>query len=103
MARNATMIAPMAGKRGPRGSTYELDGGKLRAAREAARLTATEFAARCGITKHYVRYLETSQRRPGLALVSRIEEVLGIEAEEFGIKGLPPRRRPPAPPDRSAA
>lgn len=70
---------------------FQWDGAKLRQLRHARRLTLAELARQLGISDAHLRHIETGHRRPSLTLIGKLEDFLGVTAEELGAAGLPPR------------
>ncbi len=50
-----------------------------------------DLAVLLGVSDGHLRHLETGIRRPSLALVGRMEAILGLTAADLGATGLPPR------------
>lgn len=61
----------------------------LRHKREILRLTQRELARQLGVKSSHVTYLESDRRRPSLALLSRIADVLGLEKEPLFLLAHP--------------
>lgn len=72
---------------------FQWDGTKLRQARRAGRLTLAELARQLGISDGHLRHIEIGYRRPSLTLIGKLEDVLGVTADQLGAVGLPPRQR----------
>lgn len=72
---------------------YQFDGDKLRALLDARRMSITyvELAQRVGISLGYLYMILNGDRRPSVRIIGRMEEVLGVPAEQLGATGLPPR------------
>jgi DNA-binding XRE family transcriptional regulator len=58
-------------------------GQKIRAAREARKLTQAELATRAKIAQAYLSYLEQDQREPTLTVAARIARELEIPLDEL--------------------
>jgi transcriptional regulator with XRE-family HTH domain len=61
----------------------------LKKQREALSLTQRELASKLNVKPSHVAYLEKDQRRPSLALLSRIADVLGLEKEPIFLLAHP--------------
>jgi transcriptional regulator with XRE-family HTH domain len=61
----------------------------LRSQRANMKLTQRVLAQRLNVKPSHVAYLETDQRRPSLALLSRIADVLGLEKEPLFLLAHP--------------
>jgi len=78
----------------------------LKSQREILGLTQRELALKLEVKPSHVAYLEKDRRRPSLALVSRIANVLGLEKEPLFLLAHPEAstllsdRREPAGPNR---
>jgi transcriptional regulator with XRE-family HTH domain len=79
----------------------------LKGQREILGLTQRELALKLEVKPSHVAYLEKDRRRPSLALVSRIANVLGLEKEPLFLLAHPEAsslltgRRDPAAPNRT--
>lgn len=75
----------------------------LKSQRAILGLTQRELARKLDVKPSHVAYLETDRRRPSLALLSRIADVLGLEKEPLFLLAHPEAssllsaRREPAP------
>lgn len=75
----------------------------LKKRREELGITQRELARRLNVKPSHVAYLENDRRRPSLALLSRIAEVMGLEKEPLFLLAHPEarsllgERREPAP------
>lgn len=67
-----------------------IDGERLRAAREAERMSVSILAALVDVEPGHLRLLERGQRLPSIELVGRLEEALAVTAAELGAS-LPER------------
>lgn len=77
----------------------------LKKRREELAITQRELARRLNVKPSHVAYLETDRRRPSLALLSRIADVMGLEKEPLFLLAHPEAsslinnaHREPAPP-----
>lgn len=61
----------------------------LRKKREILGLTQRELARQLGVKSSHVTYLESDRRRPSLALLARIADVLGLEKEPLFLLAHP--------------
>lgn len=61
----------------------------LKERRARLRLTQRELARQLGVKPSHVAYLETNRRRPSLALVSRIADVLGLPKDSLFVLAHP--------------
>lgn len=61
----------------------------LRHKREILGLTQRALARQLGVKSSHVTYLESDRRRPSLALLSRIADVLGLEKEPLFLLAHP--------------
>ena len=61
----------------------------LKNRRTLLRLTQRELALKLGVKPSHVAYLETNRRRPSLALLSRIADVLGLSKESLFVLAHP--------------
>jgi len=55
-------------------------------------LTQRDLATKVNVKPSYVAYLETDRRRPSLALLGRIAEVMGLEKESLFLLAHPEAR-----------
>jgi transcriptional regulator with XRE-family HTH domain len=75
----------------------------LKQRREMLGLTQRELALKLNVKPSHVAYLENDRRRPSLALVSRLADVMGLEKEPLFLLAHPEAgvlldgRREPAP------
>src|SRR6266436_782510 len=75
----------------------------LKQRRELLGLTQRELALKLNVKPSHVAYLENDRRRPSLALVSRLADVMGLEKEPLFLLAHPEAgvllggRRAPAP------
>ena len=75
----------------------------LKQRREVLGLTQRELALKLNVKPSHVAYLENDRRRPSLALVSRLADVMGLEKEPLFLLAHPEAgvlldgRREPAP------
>lgn len=75
---------------------------KLRLLREAAALSQGALAARAGMTRQAVSFLESGEREPSWVSVQRLALALGVSCDAFIDPGLtlpdvPPPRKPGRP------
>lgn len=56
---------------------------KLKAFREAERLTRTELAAKIGVSERYIFFLESGDRTPSLKVAQAIATELGVNIEDI--------------------
>jgi transcriptional regulator with XRE-family HTH domain len=61
----------------------------LKTRREELGLTQRELASKVNVKPSHVAYLEKDRRRPSLALVSRLADVLGLEKEPLFLLAHP--------------
>lgn len=61
----------------------------LKKQREILGLTQRELAAQLSVKPSHVAYLENDRRRPSLALLSRIADVMGLEKEQLFLLAHP--------------
>jgi transcriptional regulator with XRE-family HTH domain len=61
----------------------------LKRQREALALTQRELARKLNVKPSHVAYLENDRRRPSLALLSKIADVLGLEKEPLFLLAHP--------------
>jgi len=67
-------------------------GSAIRAQRAAFGLTQRRLAAELGVKGSYISYLEKNRRRPSIALLNRIGEILGLERSELLAMAYPETR-----------
>ena len=67
-------------------------GSLIRRQREEFRLTQRELARKLGVKASHVAYLEGGLRRPSLALVRRLAEVLGLNKQKLLLMTYPEAR-----------
>ena len=58
-------------------------GEKLRAAREAARLTQVELAEKVGVYQRDISRWEKGHREPGVLIVKKMAQVLGCSMDDL--------------------
>jgi ribosome-binding protein aMBF1 (putative translation factor) len=64
--------------------------GKLvKEARDGARMTQRDLAAAVGVKASHIAYIENSHRRPSISLISRMAEMLGLNAKELLVLAHP--------------
>lgn len=78
--------------------TKEPFGARLRRLRKAKGFTQVELAAAIGSSQRMVTYYETHDGVPAAAVLLKMAEVLGVEADELlGIKSVRMRQEPESP------
>ena len=67
---------------------------ELRKAREAAGLTQEGLAAKAGLSREYINYLERGKREPTLPMFVRVCDAIGVHPPEMleRVLGRRPRR-----------
>jgi transcriptional regulator with XRE-family HTH domain len=75
----------------------------IRNQREMFRLTQRELALKLGVKASHVAYIEGGLRRPSLALVRRLAEILGLNKQRLLLMTYPEARYLIAKPPASAA
>jgi transcriptional regulator with XRE-family HTH domain len=66
---------------------------ELRNARMDAGMTQEKLAAKAGISREYVNYLERGKRSPTVAVFVRICHALEIYPPDLLARAIPPRQR----------
>lgn len=60
-----------------------INGRALRAVRFARRMTTTQLGEACGCTASFIRQMELNRRKPSIDMLGRLEQALGVTAEEL--------------------
>jgi transcriptional regulator with XRE-family HTH domain len=64
---------------------------RLRARREARRLSAPELAEAAGVSRQYLWALEAGAKAPSLETARRLAEVLDVSLDDLAGRDLPAR------------
>ena len=59
----------------------QLFGNRVRELRKARELSQVELAAKVGIDRSYMGFLERGERNPSLEVIAKIAEALGVEPD----------------------
>ena len=64
-------------------------GSVVKEARDGARMSQRELGAAVGIKASHVAYVENGRRRPSIALINRLSEMLGLNGKELLVLAHP--------------
>jgi transcriptional regulator with XRE-family HTH domain len=82
--------------RGKDAGMFEIDGERLRAAREAAFLSQRELSEAAGLTQSTVSRLEMGKQQAQGATVRKLAQALGVEAASLVVQDVRTGERKPA-------